>query len=224
MIDACRASELPDPTWEQRGHSLIATIWKDTWTPMRLRETGVSERQMLAIPTLKRNRQVTVAEYMSITGVRRNTATADLAKLEKSGVVVRQGVGRGVVYAFCEMHNKCTKCTTGILRNKSRMRKTARKTGGGAASQHANAGVNTTQKGSQETTEKTTEKTTGKTLTVRKRILQAIKNDPRITMAELAEKFGLTQDGVYYNIKELRAEVGLHREGGRKLGRWVIGA
>ena len=100
------------------------------------------------------------------------------------------------------------------------MRKTARKTGGGASSQHANAGVNTTQKGSQETTEKTTEKT----LTVRRRILQVIKNDPRITIAELAEKFGLTQDGVYYNIKELRVEVGLHREGGRKLGRCVIGA
>ena len=129
----------------------------------------------------------------------------------------------GVVYAFCEMHNKCTKCTTDILRNKSPKRKTARKTGGGAPSQHANAGVNTTLESSQETTEKTTEKTTGKTLTVRKRILQAIKNDPRITMAELAEKFGLTPDGVYYNIKELRAEFGLHREGGRKLGRWVIG-
>lgn len=118
------------------------------------------------------------------------------------------------------MHNKCTKCTTDILRNKSQIRKTARKTGGSASSQHANSGVNTALESSQETTEKTT----GKTLTVRKRILQAIKNDPRITMAELAEKFSLTQDGIYYNIKELRAEVGLHREGGRKHGRWVTGA
>ena len=74
--------------------------------------------------------------------------------------VPQHGVGRGVVYAFCEMHNKCTKCTMDILRNKSQKRKTARKTGGGAATQHANAGVNTTQESSQETTEKTTLQTT----------------------------------------------------------------
>ena len=43
-------------------------------------------------------------------------------------LVPQQGIGRGVVYAFCEMHNKCTKCTTGILRKKPQMSKTARKT------------------------------------------------------------------------------------------------
>ena len=125
---------------------------KDTWTPMRLREAGVSERQMLAIPALKRNRQITVAEYMSLAGVRRNTATADLAKLEKSGVVVRQGVGRGVVYAFCEMHNKCTKCTTDILRKKPQMRKTARKTGGGAAKSVSHRQANAVAKTTRQTT------------------------------------------------------------------------
>ena len=159
----------------------------------------------------------------------RKTLSELREKLQSAGfanaetLVPQHGVGRSVVYAFCEMHNKCTKCTTDILRNKSQMRKTARKTGGSASSQHANAGVNTTLESSQETTEKTTGKTAEKTLTVSERMFQAIKNDPRITMTELAEKLGLTQDGVYYNIKELRAEVGLHREGGRKLGRWVIG-
>ena len=222
MIDACRASELPDPTWEQRGHSLIATIWKDTWTPTRLREAGVSERQMLAIPTLKRNRQITVAEYMSLTGVRRNTATADLAKLEKSGVVVRQGVGRGVTYAFCEMHNKCTKCTTDIPRKKPQMRKTTRKTGGGASSQHANAGVNTTLESSQETTEKTTLQTTlqGNALA----IVELIKRNPEVKISEIAEHVGLTRDGVNYQIRQLKKLIDLRRDGSDKNGRWVIGA
>ena len=224
MIDACRASELPDPTWEQRGHSLIATIWKDTWTPMRLRETGVSERQMLAIPMLKRNRQITVAEYMSLAGVRRNTATADLAKLEKSGVVVRQGVGRGVVYAFCEMHNKCTKCTTDILRNKSQMRKTSCKTGGSAANvashRHANAVVKTTL---QTTTKTTTQTTTQIPISSATRhVLDLLKAEPLLSGDNAAQRLGLTRDGFYYHVKILRKAVGLRHTGGTKRGRWEV--
>lgn len=227
MIDACRASELPDPTWEQRGHSLIATIWKDTWTPMRLREAGVSERQMLAIPTLKRNRQITVAEYMSLTGVRRNTATADLAKLEKSGVVVRQGVGRGVTYAFCEMHNKCTRCTTDILRNKSQMRKTVRKTGGSASSQHANADVNTTQKGSQESSQESSQEGSqeirlAKVSEGARRIYGMISTDGSLKIKDMAAEIGVSTRMVMKYLKELEP-LGVRHVGSTKKGRWVIG-
>ena len=69
-------------------------------------------------------------------------------------------VERGVVYAFCEMHNKCTKCTTDILRNKHQMRKTARKTRGvatkSASHQHANAVAKTTLQTTTQTTTQTT--------------------------------------------------------------------
>lgn len=45
-----------------------------------------------------------VAEYMELTGVKRNTATADLVVLAKAGVVKRVGAGRGATYVL----QKCT--------------------------------------------------------------------------------------------------------------------
>ena len=104
MIETCRKEGLPDPTWEQNGSSFIVTIWKDMWTTARLREVGVTNRQMLAMPTLKTKHEMAVAEYMELTGVTRNTATADLAALAKAGIVKRIGAGRGATYIL----QKCT--------------------------------------------------------------------------------------------------------------------
>ena len=92
------------PTWEQNGSSFIVTIWKDMWTTARLREVGVTNRQMLAMPTLKTKHEMAVAEYMELTGVTRNTATADLVALAKAGIVKRIGAGRGATYIL----QKCT--------------------------------------------------------------------------------------------------------------------
>ena len=104
MIETCRKEGLPDPTWEQNGSSFIVTIWKDMWTTARLREVGVTNRQMLAMPTLKTKHEMAVAEYMELTGVTRNTATADLVALAKAGIVKRIGAGRGATYVL----QKCT--------------------------------------------------------------------------------------------------------------------
>ena len=104
MIETCRKEGLPDPTWEQNGSSFVVTIWKDMWTTARLREVGVTNRQMLAMPTLKTKHEMAVAEYMELTGVTRNTATADLAALAKAGIVKRIGAGRGAAYIL----QKCT--------------------------------------------------------------------------------------------------------------------
>ena len=104
MIDACRKNGLPDPTWEQRGSSFVVTIWKDMWTEARLREVGTTNRQLLAIPFIKANHSISVADYMEITGVKRNTATADLVAMTKSGILKRTGAGRGATYLL----QKCT--------------------------------------------------------------------------------------------------------------------
>ena len=102
------------------------------------------------------------------------------------------------------------------------MRKTDSKTGGGASSQHANAGVNTTLESSQETTEKTTLKTTlqGSALA----IVELIKRNPEVKISEIAEHVGLTRDGVNYRIRQLKKLIGLRHDGSDKNGRWVIGA
>ena len=69
------------------------------------------------------------------------------------------------------------------------------------------------------TTEKTTEKITEKTA---EKILCFIKENPKITYRELAEVLGLTEDGIFWNVKQLRKRGLLRRIGGRKEGYWEI--
>ena len=61
------------------------------------------------------------------------------------------------------------------------------------------------------TTEKTTEK-----------ILCFIKENPQITYRELAEALGLTEDCIYWSVKQLRGQGLLRRVSGRKEGCWEI--
>ena len=63
--------------------------------------------------------------------------------------------------------------------------------------------------------EKTTEKTTEK-------ILIAIQNNPHITNRELAELLGLTEDGIFWNMKKLKTRGILRRVGPDKGGHWEI--
>ncbi len=53
-------------------------------------------------------------------------------------------------------------------------------------------------------------------------ILEAIKLNPQITVAEIAEQCGLTYNGAYYHIDKLRKEGKISRQGADKGGEWVI--
>lgn len=74
-------------------------------------------------------------------------------------------------------------------------------------------------KTSEKTTEKITEKTTEKTT---EKILCIIKNNPYVTYRELAEALAMTEDGIYWSVKQLRKQGLLHRIGGRKEGYWQV--
>lgn len=79
-------------------------------------------------------------------------------------------------------------------------------------------GSPTTQK-EEMTTEKTTGKTTEKTT---EKILHLMIEHPHITNQELAKLCGITEDGVYYNVKKMRESGLIRRVGGRKTGHWEI--
>ena len=63
--------------------------------------------------------------------------------------------------------------------------------------------------------ENASEKTTEK-------ILCIIKNNPSVTYRELAEVLDMTEDGIYWSVKQLRKQGLLHRIGGRKEGYWQV--
>ena len=69
--------------------------------------------------------------------------------------------------------------------------------------------------GPESSTEKTTEKTTEK-------ILTTITKNPYITQSELARVCGITEDGIYWNIKKLKEDGILRRVGPNKGGHWEV--
>ncbi|ODS42668.1 MAG: hypothetical protein MSIBF_05030 [Candidatus Altiarchaeales archaeon IMC4] len=69
--------------------------------------------------------------------------------------------------------------------------------------------------GLRESYEKTREKT-------REKLIQLIKEDPKITTEELSKKTGLSIKGIEWNIKKLKDEKILERIGHAKGGRWEI--
>ena len=77
----------------------------------------------------------------------------------------------------------------------------------------------TAQKAAQ-TTQKTTQETTQKT--ARERILDCLRAEPELTRHALAERVGLTPDGVKYHLARLKAAGALRRVGSDRAGRWEV--
>ena len=77
----------------------------------------------------------------------------------------------------------------------------------------------TSEKVSEKVSEKMSEKSTEKTT---EKILCIIKNNPHVTYRELAEALAMTEDGIYWSVKQLRKQGLLHRIGGRKEGYWQV--
>ena len=89
----------------------------------------------------------------------------------------------------------------------------------GAVTQSGELSGNTSEKILEKTSEKTTGKTTEKTT---EKILCIIKNNPSVTYRELAEALAMTEDGIYWSVKQLQEQGLLHRIGGRKEGYWQV--
>lgn len=74
----------------------------------------------------------------------------------------------------------------------------------------------TTHKARHNTTHKTTQESAAG------RILDCLRAEPKLTRSVLAERVGLTPDGVKYHLKKLKAEGVIRRAGSRKYGHWEV--
>jgi len=93
----------------------------------------------------------------------------------------------------------------------------------------------TTEETEEETKEETEEETKeesrrqeisgaapGKASISREQILAQLRSHPEVTIAELARQLNLSDSGVEYNLRKLRKEGRIRREGSTKSGRWVV--
>lgn len=89
---------LAEPAFEQRGDEFVVTLWRDWLTEAVLDELGVTARQRKALEHLRVQGRLRSAEYQSLTGSSRQTASRDLEDLVRKGLLVRVGEGRGSHY------------------------------------------------------------------------------------------------------------------------------
>ena len=85
----------------------------------------------------------------------------------------------------------------------------------------------TTQEATQKTTHKTTQESSGATggtapRDLRRQIVALMREDPRITQHRIAERLGVTRDGVTYHCRRLQADRVIRRVGSRKSGHWEV--
>ena len=76
-------------------------------------------------------------------------------------------------------------------------------------------------------TQKTTHKESGTTQKpasndTRRRIVALMRDNPRITQTRIAERLGITRDGVAYHARQLQADRVIRRVGSRKFGHWEV--
>lgn len=93
--------------------------------------------------------------------------------------------------------------------------------------QNGDAATGETTRKKSDTTQETTPKaaaTTQETArnSTRRRILSLLSDEPRITQVEIAERLGITRDGVTYHFRKLRADGIIRRIGSKKSGHWEV--
>ncbi len=99
MISDCVNAGLPEPGFEQRGPHFVVTIWRDWLTDKIISQLNLNKKQEQTIVYLKTNIKITNAQYQQEFSVAKRTASSDLAKLQKSGVIEKVGTtGKGVFY------------------------------------------------------------------------------------------------------------------------------
>lgn len=99
MIELCREQGLPEPEFRADPNWFYTIFAKDPYTEERLRQMGLSERQVGAVLYVKEKGSINNKEYQGLTEVSKPTATRDLDGLVKRGIFVKKGrTGRGTRY------------------------------------------------------------------------------------------------------------------------------
>lgn len=94
MAELCRAQNLPAPEFAQVGSEVYVTFRKEPYTPERLRQLGLNERQIQAVQFVREKGSISNTEYRNLTAVSARTATNDLADMVRRNIFLPP-IGRG---------------------------------------------------------------------------------------------------------------------------------
>ena len=99
MKTSMKNADLPLPRFEEKFNGFCVYLGKDIYSVERLKEMGLSERQIKAVLYVKENGKITNEEYRKLNNVSKPTATRDLLYLQENGMFKQVGkTGKGTYY------------------------------------------------------------------------------------------------------------------------------
>jgi len=99
MAAELEAAGMPLPTFTSEPGRFRLTFHKEVLAEDRLRNKGLSERQLLAVAYTKEHETISNSDYQTIAGVSKSTATRELNELKAKDILVAEGTGgRGTIY------------------------------------------------------------------------------------------------------------------------------
>ena len=81
MIELCREAGLPEPDFELRTGSFVATLWRDWLTEEVLASLNLTDRQLQVVEFVKVMGRINNGQYRELTGVSESTALRELRQL-----------------------------------------------------------------------------------------------------------------------------------------------
>ncbi len=99
MIGLCREAGLAEPQFEQRMGFFVITLWRDWLTEEVMTSLGLSDRQRLALDSVRKYGFINNTGYQAQIKVSKRTAHRDLTDMVEKGVLEKQGItGKGTRY------------------------------------------------------------------------------------------------------------------------------
>lgn len=99
ILSAFQDVGLPEPVFEESWGGVMVTFLKDIYTEEYLQNLNLSERQTKALLYIKKQGELTNANYQVINEISKPVATRDLADLVNRGLIVKVGsTGKGTKY------------------------------------------------------------------------------------------------------------------------------
>lgn len=101
MIELCRETGLPEPTFEQRSGFFVVTLCRDWLTEEVMDELGLNDQERQLVSILKVSGKIGNKEYQKEFSVSKPTASRHLDLLAGKGVLIKVGTtGKGTYYVL----------------------------------------------------------------------------------------------------------------------------
>lgn len=99
MAEELEAAGMPPPTFISEPGRFRLTFHREALAENRLRNMGLSERQLLAIAYAEAHETISNTDYQTIARVSKRTASRELNELKLKNILVAEGIrGRGTIY------------------------------------------------------------------------------------------------------------------------------